>query len=844
MKEYTSHITAALAALTLATVTAQDTFYGGSPHLQWPDYTYGQPLGWLPTATRAGYEFKGWDFYSANPTFPEHFWMYGLLTPDIIYNSYNGIVCARWSNPQFNAALNCEGGVYCYGVAPALSNPLYSWGDQGFGIVTGSEAHDGQSALYMKSDWNTYGGAWMRIYVPPPGVGTLTLWYRIIHNEGDFGVFKWGDYQGDWRVGAWKKMTIPFNASTDAYIEISGHEVLVDEVVWTPKPVTLTVTFNPNAGVVSPTSKSVTTGKTYGTLPTPTRTGYTFDGWFTGLTDGTEVTAATIVTEPSSHTLYAWWTEKTLTVTFNDGTSTQTSTQTYGSDYVLPPDPTRVGYTFAGWWTAASGGTQITASTAVSIIANQTLYARWTANTYTVTFDPQGGTVSPTSKAVTFGTAYGTLPTPSKDDWYFAGWWRGTDGTGARVSASTRHTTAGHVTLYAYWVNDPALAQAPYLSEPNGAGAAPTIATAYDGFLYDDNNTVRGTMTLNAKAAVKLDKKTGIATTNWTFSAKAVLQTASISFSGKTNGVVERFTAATKTGTLDVHVEGERFYGTLVGQSRPGEPLATFHVDGAKNDKATRVPGLYNVALLSGGGIPAAVAGGTEASATVGYVSLSVGNAGAVKYAGQLADGAKVSGSAKLLAGLNRDGWYAVALFKPLYSKNGFLSGLLWLNPADWLIRVDWENDWFVDWKKASGNPDRLGVGGGYFGTGKQAVMPPLGLTFGVSVPDSLPRLFGPWHEEKFPSGLEVFTSGTKLSLAKKGPSNPSGATLSYNAKTGVFKGKFSLFCTDFSGRDKATSVPYAGVMRPQDDGRLSGEGIGTATINKVKFGIPVFLEK
>ena len=53
------------------------------------------------------------------------------------------------------------------------------------------------------------------------------------------------------------------------------------------------------------------------------------------------------------------------------------------------PAPTRTGYTFEGWWTAASGGTQITEST--TVMENVTYYAHWTANNYTVVFDPNGG---------------------------------------------------------------------------------------------------------------------------------------------------------------------------------------------------------------------------------------------------------------------------------------------------------------------------------------------------------------------------------------------------------------------------------------------------------------------
>ena len=67
------------------------------------------------------------------------------------------------------------------------------------------------------------------------------------------------------------------------------------------------VTFVANGGTVSPTSKTVTFGDTYGDLPTPTRIGYKFDGWYTELTDGTKIESSTIFTQEEPQTLYAHW---------------------------------------------------------------------------------------------------------------------------------------------------------------------------------------------------------------------------------------------------------------------------------------------------------------------------------------------------------------------------------------------------------------------------------------------------------------------------------------------------------------------------------------------------------
>ena len=121
--------------------------------------------------------------------------------------------------------------------------------------------------------------------------------------------------------------------------------------------------------------------------------------------------------------MYAKWTGNTYTVSFDaDGGSVTPTSQiklfgsTYGkasdgtSDEALPT-PTKEGHTFGGWWTGAGGtGSEVTDATTVATASNHTLYAKWMTNTYTVTFDAQGGSVSPTSQIKLFGSTYGMQP--------------------------------------------------------------------------------------------------------------------------------------------------------------------------------------------------------------------------------------------------------------------------------------------------------------------------------------------------------------------------------------------------------------------------------------------------
>lgn len=140
----------------------------------------------------------------------------------------------------------------------------------------------------------------------------------------------------------------------------------------------VTVNLDANGGSVSPASISGYESDPYGTLPTPARTGYTFDGWYSAA--GTRVQSSTVITTPSAHTLTARWTVNRYTLTFNangGSVSTSSSTVTYGSAYGTLPTPTRDYYDFTGWYTATSGGTKVTASTKMGA-SNTTVYAQWT----------------------------------------------------------------------------------------------------------------------------------------------------------------------------------------------------------------------------------------------------------------------------------------------------------------------------------------------------------------------------------------------------------------------------------------------------------------------------------
>ena len=166
----------------------------------------------------------------------------------------------------------------------------------------------------------------------------------------------------------------------------------------TPATQTITVTFKKNeaadGGPVVDT-RTYTVGEKYDPLPTVSRTGYSFNGWWPEKDSKTnEYKSTTTVTVTWDHYLYAHWTPLTyqLKLYRNDGTGTYETKQiTYGSTYgTTLASITRTGYTFQGWYTAASGGSKVESTAQVTGAA--TLYAHWTANTYTVTLNNNDGT--------------------------------------------------------------------------------------------------------------------------------------------------------------------------------------------------------------------------------------------------------------------------------------------------------------------------------------------------------------------------------------------------------------------------------------------------------------------
>lgn len=271
----------------------------------------------------------------------------------------------------------------------------------------------------------------------------------------------------------WQQWTWTFDENENQYQAwskyafsetVSGDKELKAKFESNPSSISYTITFDPNGGTLDDSKKTATANEEneymITTLPTPTRDGYKFLGWFTQAEGGEEIKPK-VKTYDADTTLYAHWeseaptpTECTVTFDANGGSVTPENATTAGKLEKLP-EPTRTGYTFDGWYTAKVDGTEVTKDTAYS--ENTTIYAHWTANTYTIVF--KNGTSQKMQK-MTYGVeAELEANTFTKDGYTFADWntqenGKGTTYTDKQKVSNLTDKNEDEVVLYAQWVKD------------------------------------------------------------------------------------------------------------------------------------------------------------------------------------------------------------------------------------------------------------------------------------------------------------------------------------------------------------------------------------------------------
>ena len=181
------------------------------------------------------------------------------------------------------------------------------------------------------------------------------------------------------------------------------------------EPITYTIDFDTNGGLPTLSSIDYTIESDSFTLQEITKAGYTFDGWYNGETKVTEITTGTY----GNMTLVAKWTADLYTISYDlaDGVNSPENPTSYTieSGLITLKDPTRVGYTFVGWY----NGEQLVTTIDSNTLENISLTAKWTVNSYKLTFDVDGNL---TEKTFKYGESITAIENPTKVGHTFVGW--------------------------------------------------------------------------------------------------------------------------------------------------------------------------------------------------------------------------------------------------------------------------------------------------------------------------------------------------------------------------------------------------------------------------------------
>lgn len=299
-----------------------------------------------------------------------------------------------------------------------------------------------------------------------------------------------------------------------------------------------TITFNANGGSCDVSSKEMlfdTNYSTqYGSLPTPTRAGYTFGGWYTSTSYTTRFYASTLVT--SNYTLYAKWTANKYTVTFsaNGGSGTMSNISATYDNWVRVTTNayTRRGYTFAGWLASGLGSnakiwknsttTDLTSSLIIhdyAEIRNCTdtngatvkLMAQWTPITYTLKFYSGGGTGSMTDRTVTFDQNFTLVNngTFKRTGYTFGGWsFTGLDPYPHYYGTSSTSQSSTVATSFSHNISDTTTGYYKNLLSSSGTVSVTAVwsANTYNVF-FDNNDGSTGTNLLKFNDYVMLQNR-------------------------------------------------------------------------------------------------------------------------------------------------------------------------------------------------------------------------------------------------------------------------------------------------------------------------------------------------
>ena len=392
--------------------------------------TYDQPYGTLPRPTKEGYTFTGWYdnntliydttlYRTAGAKKLTAHW--GIVSYTITYSVDNVILESVNDTREFGARLD----------------KLYTYTKTGYTVSEWTQSDGSQPPATMPARQ-------VYLYATTTPI-SYTISYQL--NGGTNAESNPASYtveSGEIKLAApsregytfqgWKSGTTTEMAPVVAVGSIGSRSY---EAVWQVNSHTLKYVLDGKE-----TTRTVNYGETVTVTPPDAKTGYTFSGW---KLEGATAKNGQFTMPDNDVTITGGYTANTYTVKFNanGGSECEDITVTYDGKYTDLPTTTRTGYTFDGWY---DGSTKVTADTDVKTTADQTLTAKWTANTYTVKFDSDGGSACK-EITVTYDGKYPTLPAPTKEGYTFEGWFDGE----TQVMSGTAVTITEDQTLTARW---------------------------------------------------------------------------------------------------------------------------------------------------------------------------------------------------------------------------------------------------------------------------------------------------------------------------------------------------------------------------------------------------------
>ncbi|WP_254636207.1 InlB B-repeat-containing protein [Lysinibacillus sp. GbtcB16] len=395
--------------------------------------------------TKAGYTFEGW---------------YTDVTHTDIYDfnkeiTANTTIYAKWEPLKYTVSFEMDGG-------STVSNQSVAHGEK-----ASEPTPVPTKAGYTFEGWYKDAGrtqAYDFTSVITEATTIYAKWnaqtYTVSFNTDG------GSAVSDQSVAYGEKASAPTPAPTKAgytfggwytdvtYTEIYdfNKEIAANTTIYAKwKPLNYTVSFEVDGGSAIANQSVAHGGKATMPQVEPTKAGYTFEGWYTDAGHTQVYDFTNVITENT--TIYAKWKAQTYTVSFNTDGGSAVSDQSlaYGEKASAPtPAPTKAGYTFGGWYKDA-GHTQAYDFTNV-ITENTTIYAKWKAQTYTVSFNTDGGSTVSHQSVAHGGKANKPTSVPTKADYTFGGWY--SSNTLEKLFDFESSFITRNMTIYAKWISN------------------------------------------------------------------------------------------------------------------------------------------------------------------------------------------------------------------------------------------------------------------------------------------------------------------------------------------------------------------------------------------------------